>query len=126
MKNTIKMKLALASGIASTIFALAPICGNASDFGMPSKAVVKYSDLDINTEAGARALFHRLMKAADEICPVDATTHYLNRIENTCVYATMTTAVRNVNSAALSKFYAARTGINVATHGGERSLAMQK
>lgn len=126
MKNTIKMKISLALGYAAAIVALAPICGNASDFGMPSKAVVKYSDLDINTEAGARALFHRLMKAADEICPVDATTHYLNRIENTCVYATMTKAVRDVNSAALSKFYAARTGIKVATYADERSLAMQK
>ena len=104
MKNTIKMKFALAAGLAAAIVALAPICGNAADLGTPSKAVVSYSDLDLSTEAGARTLFHRLMKAADAVCPMEAAGLDLNHIENTCVYATMTKAVRNVNSAALSKF----------------------
>jgi len=63
LKNTIKMKFSLALGLATAIFALAPICVNASGFGMPSKAVVSYSDLDLNTEAGARTMLHRLIKA---------------------------------------------------------------
>ena len=126
MKNTVMMKLALASGIASTIFALAPICGNASDFGVASKAVVRYLDLDLTTEAGARTLFRRLMKAANEVCPVDENTHYRNRIEHTCVYATMTTAVGNLNSPALSKLYASWTGVKVATHVDEPALAVLK
>jgi len=111
LKNTIKMKFALAAGLASTIIALAPLCGNASDLGMPMKAAVSYSDLDLNTEAGARALYHRLAKAADDVCPVDSTTLELHRIYKSCVNAAMGAAVRNVNRAALSKFYASRTGI---------------
>lgn len=113
MKNTVKMKLALVSGLASAIVALTPICSNAADLGETSKAAVSYADLDLNTEVGAHTLFHRLTRAADEVCPQDSSTLELHRIYKTCVNAAMSAAVRNVNRAGLSKIYAARTGITV-------------
>ncbi len=113
MKNTLKMKLAFASGLASTIVALAPICSHASDLGETMTAAVSYADLDLNTDAGAHTLFHRLTKAADQVCPQDSSTFEQHRIYRTCVNAAMSAAVRNVNRAGLSKIYAARTGITV-------------
>jgi UrcA family protein len=107
------MKLAFASGLASTIVALAPICSHASDLGETMKAAVNYADLDLNTDAGARTLYHRLTKAADEVCPADSSTFEQHRIYKTCVKAAMSAAVRDVNREGLSKIYAARTGITV-------------
>jgi hypothetical protein len=58
-------------------------------------------------------LFHRLTLAADEVCPMDSTTLELHRIYAACVKTSLGNAVRNVNSATLSKLYTERTGFTV-------------
>jgi len=60
------------------------------------------------------------------VCPVDENTHYRNRIEHTCVYATMNTVVHNLNSPALLRFYADWIGIKVTTHADEPTMALLK
>jgi hypothetical protein len=44
---------------------------------------------------------------------MDSTTLDQHRLYKSCVNAAMGAAVRNVNRAALSKFYASRTGVTV-------------
>jgi UrcA family protein len=112
LNKTVKTNFVLALGLASAIVALAPICSQAADL---DKAVVKYSDLDLNTEAGARTLYHRLTRAADEVCPMDSSTLELHRMYKACVNTALNTAVRNVNRATLSKLYTERTGLMVGT-----------
>lgn len=115
MQNTVKMKCILASGLAAAIVALTPIRGHASDWDMASTAVVSYADLNLSTEAGARTLYFRLTKAADQVCPDDSTTLDLHRIYKTCVNEALGKVVRNMNIPTLSKLYTVRTGLAMET-----------
>jgi UrcA family protein len=54
---------------------------------------VKYSDLNLATDQGSRALYSRLVNAAERVCPVRGTPMELsqNRRREACI----TTAVQN-------------------------------
>ena len=59
----------------------------------PPSVTVKYSDLNLATDQGSRALYSRLVNAAERVCPVRGTPMELsqNRRRDACI----TTAVQN-------------------------------
>jgi UrcA family protein len=70
--------------------------------GVPA-IVVKYGDLDISTEAGARALYARLETAAKRVCP-DPASRDLSLFEaaRACRQQALDRAVGALNSPALA------------------------
>lgn len=79
--------------------------GNAGKDRLPSVAV-KYGDLDISTDAGARALYARLGIAAKRVCP-DAGSRDLRTFQlvQACRHQAVDRAVRNLDSAALASVH---------------------
>ena len=69
---------------------------------LPS-VVVRYGDLDISTESGARALYARLGTAARRVCP-DDNSYDLRMLQTVraCRQQAIDRAVTNLNSTALA------------------------
>ena len=65
--------------------------------------VVKYDDLNLATEAGARTLYRRLSTAAHEVCPFEDSKS-LREIayNNTCRAEAIARAVHDINSPQLA------------------------
>ncbi len=116
MRNAVKMNLKFASALACAVAAFAPAYAQAADFDKDSQVVVRYSDLDLRTEAGARTLLSRLNRAADSVCPDDSISLVRHLRYKTCVNQAVGGAVRSANLDALNKLYAERTGLNAETH----------
>jgi UrcA family protein len=71
---------------------------------------VKFVDLDLNTEAGRRALLDRLGKAADHVCGEQASSFASvgsSQIYLACYRRTLAAAVDKVHHAQLSALFAA-------------------
>ena len=66
---------------------------------------VSYTDLDIATEQGARALYRRISTAARQVCPrgEGSIVPKLNDISRTCIRDAIARAVREVNSPRLAE-----------------------
>jgi UrcA family protein len=79
--------------------------------GVPAVAV-KYGDLDLSTERGARILFARIQLAADEVCPAAADSRSLSRVEarNACLKDAIERAVQQVGSPRLAAVLSAQPG----------------
>ena len=73
------------------------------------KLEVSYTDLDIATEQGARALYRRISTAARQVCPrgEGSIVPKLNDISRTCIRDAIARAVREVNSPRLAEVEAA-------------------
>jgi UrcA family protein len=73
-----------------------------ADESLPSKTV-RYSDLDISTVEGAKALYQRIRAAARHVCDLstggDAVLH---AAEKACVDTAIDNAVRKVDAPALT------------------------
>jgi UrcA family protein len=69
------------------------------------KLEVSYTDLDIATEQGARALYRRISAAARQVCPQGegSIVPKLNNISRTCIRDSIARAVREVNSPRLAE-----------------------
>lgn len=91
-------------GIGSSVVHAAPATSS-----VPSIAV-KYSDLDLATDAGAHALYSRIATAARAVCP-DANIRDLSAFANNreCQSEAIARAVRDVRSPRLAAVYNART-----------------
>ena len=75
----------------------------------PSTAV-RFGDLDLNTEAGRRALLDRLSKAADRVCREQASSFASvgsSQVGLACYRRTLAAAVDKVHHAQLSALFAA-------------------
>jgi UrcA family protein len=90
-------------------FALAPVA-RASDAGTDvPRLEVKYSDLDLATEQGARTLYRRIATAARGVCPrgEGSIIPKMDEISRTCINEAISRAVREVNSPRLAEVEAA-------------------
>ena len=74
--------------------------------------VVKFADLDLNSLAGAAALYRRIESAAQEVCgDPHRGRDLLSAIRfNSCREQAIERAVNSVNSAVLSDLHLAKTG----------------
>jgi UrcA family protein len=72
----------------------------------PPTRVVRYADLDISREPGARVLYRRIQAAARQVCEgnVMSNVHLLGK-EKACFNHAVDEAVQRVNSAALAQVY---------------------
>jgi len=78
------------------------LTAQAADDGLPSKRV-SYADLDISKPAGAKVLYGRIVRAANEVCKTNGydslgAVQLLSR----CVDYAIDNAVKDVGSPALS------------------------
>ena len=71
---------------------------------------VSYHDLDPNSEAGARLLYHRIRGAARFVCGAEGRSLDEQLAWHRCVHAAVSDAVRAVHSPQLSTFDAAQAG----------------
>jgi len=72
---------------------------------------VDYSDLNLSTEEGSRALYTRLVDAAEQVCPERADTLLAlryNRDAESCITHTVQRAVREIENPVLAEIAAAR------------------
>jgi UrcA family protein len=67
------------------------------------KVHVKYQDLNLNTPAGAEALYRRILTAADEVCAIPGTRDLAMRgATKACAAHAMANAVAQVNNPQLT------------------------
>jgi UrcA family protein len=73
---------------------------------------VRYSDLNLNTQAGAAVLYKRIRNAAQEVCG-DVGSRRLAEAAaaKACVNRAIFTGVRSVNAPALTSEYNAHAGV---------------
>ncbi len=115
MKNA-ELTRIIAGRAAAALLALAACTGALSSASaattgsdVPS-ATVRYADLDLSTDAGAKTLYHRIAFVAKQVCPADDTRD-LSRltIARACQQAAIERAVRSINSPHLAAAHAAAT-----------------
>jgi UrcA family protein len=69
--------------------------------------VVKYSPDTLNTDTGVRSLYHRIVKAAEEVCPVTPGTRLIPRAVAECRAESVARAVQQIDNPRLAALYAA-------------------
>ena len=109
----------LAAAAGAALFSAAPLGAmaapepyvTASSPWVPAIAV-KYGDLDLRTERGARILFTRLQLAAEQVCPAAADSLSLSRVEarSVCMRDAIERAVQQVGSPRLAAVLSAQSG----------------
>jgi UrcA family protein len=78
------------------------LTAQAADEGLPTKRV-SYADLDISNSAGAKVLYQRIVRAANEVCQVSGFASLgAAQLTKRCVDHAIDNAVRDVGSPALS------------------------
>jgi UrcA family protein len=80
---------------------LAAVDSRAED-GEPLTKLVKFADLNIQSPAGAEALYRRIRAAAEAVCPLPADAGHLV-MQRACVDHAIDQAVLKVNSTALTR-----------------------
>jgi UrcA family protein len=102
------------------LFALAVVALMASAFGIAQAFAaeydgttllkhVRYDDLNLDREAGARKLYERIKDAAEVVCaPFNGRPLSQRMNQVACVTSAMERAVRQVNEPALTRYYLTR------------------
>jgi UrcA family protein len=68
--------------------------------------IVRYNPQDLATEGGARALYHKLVHAAADVCPADAgSPHLLSPAVRECRAQSVARAVFKINNPSLVAVY---------------------
>lgn len=95
-----------------TVAAFAPAAhADETSVGADSRAV-HYSDLNLNTAAGAKVLYQRIRSAAEQVCgDVGSRQMEVAAAAKACVDSAVVSSVRRVNSAQLTR--------TASTHGYE-------
>jgi UrcA family protein len=111
--NTITTSTPLRSLIAAAIFgALASgftAVSAAADSTDAPQVVVKYGDLNISNQQGAAALYGRIRRAAESVCPRFELSQLASQARRVaCVHKAITDAVTTVNQPALFAEYNAK------------------
>jgi UrcA family protein len=72
--------------------------------------VVKYSELNLSTDAGVNTLYHRIMYAARQVCP-DESIRDLKAHEQVavCRDQAIARAIRQINNSRLAALYASHS-----------------
>ena len=99
-------KTTLAAVAAITLFAGVSTASAATPSGDNVSVTISYSDLDLNTNAGARAMFARITHAAGEICGAQPDSQGLDqtRAYKGCMTSVTNRAVAKLGSAKVSAF----------------------
>ena len=64
--------------------------------------VVKYSPDTLSTDAGVRSLYHRIVKAAEEVCPLPSGSRFVTTAVAECRAQSVARAVHQVNNPRLA------------------------
>lgn len=100
------ISLLIAIGIALPAVASAGGPDQAEDTSIK----VSYEDLNIDSEAGARALYSRLKRASAKACNVESLSEHgsIERVRDAklCYHEVLSGAVENIDSDALTKIHA--------------------
>jgi UrcA family protein len=96
-------------GIAAIGFATVAMVAQADE--APARTV-RYSDLNLNTPAGAAVLYKRIKNAAEQVCG-DLNSRQLAEVAaaKACVQNGVYAGVRSVNNAQLTNEYNAHMGV---------------
>ena len=73
-------------------------------------AVVKFHDLDVNTPAGAAALYWRIHQAANRVCSLDDDPALQSWGRKICAQDAEARAIGQLNLSRLTAYYQAKTG----------------
>ena len=106
MKTSIAMLVLLVSaGVGAP--AMATVSTHRADQEQTQKVLVRYGDLNVNTQEGAEQLYHRLSLAAHEVCTDVGQPSALNlhRLYQQCRQTAMEQAVATVDSPKLTALY---------------------
>jgi UrcA family protein len=108
---TLRNKVVFVAAVA--VVALTSYVGlaRASDLGERPALTVHYSDLNLDTQAGAAALYQRIRHAAEQVCgKVDS--RRLDQIvaAQDCMSKAIASSVSAVGNAQLTREYVARVG----------------
>jgi UrcA family protein len=98
--------------IASALFNHA----NAAEppLGTAPQTVVDYTDLNLNSRAGAAALYSRITRAADRVCPLSGPVTLLaEATRKNCRARAIRESVATVNAHELTRIYAVKTGQSI-------------
>ena len=112
MKTITRNSRNFLAAVAAVCLASVTIVAHADEAanGVPARTV-HYSDLDINTRAGANVLYARIRNAAQQVCgDVDSRQLAVSAAAKGCVNRAIYTSVRSVNSPKLTSVYNSRVG----------------
>jgi UrcA family protein len=99
-------KMLLLGGLAG--LSLAGAAGAATPLSDAPALTVHYSDATLATDSGARALYHRLALAAEQVCPgVPTNTRIVNEKILKCRQETLSAAVAKIHNQRLAALHAA-------------------
>jgi UrcA family protein len=71
------------------------------------RQVVKYSPAALNSEAGVQSLYHRIVKAAEQVCPMTSGTRFVTTAVAECRAQSVARAVHQIDNPRLAALYAA-------------------
>ena len=112
-------KTTFAAIAAISLFAGVSSASAATPPGDTVSVTISYSDLDLNTNAGARAMFSRITHAAGEICGTQPDSQRLDaqKAYQGCMSSVTERAVEKLGSAKVSAV-AGRQSLTVASNSG--------
>ena len=73
------------------------------------RQVVKYSPATLNSDAGVRSLYHRIVKAAEQVCPVTPGTRFITAAVAECRSQAVARAVHQIDNPRLAALHAANS-----------------
>jgi UrcA family protein len=99
-----------ALGTLAILFATAALPAAADGRFVEESLEVRYTDLDLDKEAGVANLYARLRNAAEQVCSLGSgpAALFLSSSERACVTAALDEAVTNVDRPAVTAYHAAR------------------
>jgi UrcA family protein len=95
----------LLGGLATLAAAGAAVASPQDEF-VPT-LVVRYTTDALATDSGAKGLYRRLARAAEEVCPSPTNAHLLNRAIAKCRADAIAGAVNKINNQRLAAVHAA-------------------
>ncbi len=112
MKTITRNSKNFLAAVAAVCLASVTVVAHADEAanGVPARTV-HYSDLDINTPAGAAVLYARIRNAAQQVCgDVDSRQLAVVAAAKACVGRAVYSSVRTVNSPKLTSVYNSHVG----------------
>jgi UrcA family protein len=101
----IATSMLLLGGLAG--LAVAGAAGAGTVVGDVPEIVVHYSNDTLATDSGTRALYHRLERAAEQVCPIPSNTRLVNEHVQKCRQEALTAAVNKIHNQRLAALHAA-------------------
>lgn len=90
-------------------FAATGAAGAATVVGDQNEVVVHYTADTLATDSGTRALYRRLERAAEQVCPAASNTRLPNEHVVKCRQEALTAAVNKIHNQRLAALHAAAT-----------------